>query len=769
MTELRFQPVVSWPVVLGIAAVLIALLWVRPRHVQLGIGQWAALIGLRLLVVLLALFAMLRPTFVYTKSEATKASLVLLMDESRSMQVADSLGDRARWDAMKMLLDASAGDLSALDQKWDISAYAFNGGSRKVEVRDGKIALAATAEGEQSALGTALADTLDREAGGRVLGVLLMSDGAQRALAPNDLPPQLAVRRLAAENIPLYTFTFGKSGGSERADLAIDDLVTNETVFAETPVEVRGLLTAEGYANERVKVQLLWESDGGMEVVDTTQVDTGAEGGSTPVSLRHTPRAAGEYKVTLRVEPREGELVTTNNEVSTFVTVRTGGINVLYLVGTKRVGGAPGPEQRFVRASLAQSPDIVVERRLINYEPPGVDLVDAIGAGSEDPRTTASDAKPDVIILDDVDAQGLSPASWRALVERVREGAGLMMTGGFHSFGPGGYRETPVVDVLPLNIGPAQRQEFGEPVREDVHLPGPVRMRPAAPLGARHPVMQIGDGGLGAGGWEQLPALDGANRIAKVDLKPNAQVLAEADDAERHPLLIAGQSGNGRVLAFAGDSTWRWQMSGFGEAHRRFWRQCVLWLAKKDEQTDGRVWIRLAGRRVTRGTRVDFAMGAEDAQGAAIESAQFEIAVKTPEGADAMVRPIKSEDEWAATFRETAKPGDYKITVTAKDGAAVLGTAEARFLVPAQDLELDRPAAEPTLMAQLAEMTKPAGGAALAAEELPDLLKRLAEKPPELKEEVVAKITYWDTWPFFLIFVGLLGTEWYLRKKWGLV
>jgi hypothetical protein len=45
----------------------------------------------------------------------------------------------------------------------------------------------------------------------------------------------------------------------------------------------------------------------------------------------------------------------------------------------------------------------------------------------------------------------------------------------------------------------------------------------------------------------------------------------------------------------------------------------------------------------------------------------------------------------------------------------------------------------------------------------------LAEKPPELKEEVVAWITYWDTWPFFLTFVGLLGAEWYLRKRWGLV
>jgi hypothetical protein len=170
-----------------------------------------------------------------------------------------------------------------------------------------------------------------------------------------------------------------------------------------------------------------------------------------------------------------------------------------------------------------------------------------------------------------------------------------------------------------------------------------------------------------------------------------------------------------------------------------------------------------------RGTRVDFNVGAENPQGQPIENAQFDVAVETPQGRTEQVRPIKSDEQWAAVFRETARPGDYRITVTAKDGGKVLGTAEARFLVPEQDLELDRPAAEPSLMAQLAEMTKTAGGAALAAEELPDLLKRLAEKPPELKEEVIAKVTYWDTWPFFLLFVGLLGIEWFLRKRWGLV
>jgi uncharacterized membrane protein len=372
--------------------------------------------------------------------------------------------------------------------------------------------------------------------------------------------------------------------------------------------------------------------------------------------------------------------------------------------------------------------------------------------------------------VDNVDVNGLNAASWKAIAERVQKGMGLMMTGGYHSFGPGGYRGTPLADVLPIEIGPAQRQEFNEPLRQDVQVPGPLRMRPALPLGARHPVMQVDPkGGDSANIWMQLPPLDGANRIELKELKPNAQVLAEADDAVKHPLLIAGQSGEGRVLAFAGDSTWRWQMGGFGESHRRFWRQCILWLAKKDEHTEGRVWIRLAGRRVMRGAKVDFTFGADSPQGEAVANAQYDVAIVGPDGKSEPVHPTKMADGWAGSYRETSKPGDYRIIVKAKDGGKDLGEANARFLVPNQDLELDRPAAEPTLMAQLADMTKTAGGAAMAAEELPDLLKRLAAKPPEIKEEVVAKVTYWDTWPFFLSFVALLGGEWYLRKRWGMV
>jgi uncharacterized membrane protein len=772
--DLRFYPVTDPSAIVVIAAVLVALVWLRPRFGELNRKRWAAIVALRLMVILLTLLAMLRPELVYTKVTPQRAALMLLVDSSRSMQVADSLGDATRWDSVKSLLATAADDLLKLGESWDVAAYRFDADTSPIDISNGQLDLPSTPAGEQTALGAALNDALDRQPSGRVLGMLLLSDGAQRAIAPRDLPPQVAARRMVAENIPLYTFTLGKSGGSERADLAIDDLVTNETIFAEAPTEVRGRLRVQGFANQRVPVQLLWESADGMQVVDTVQIDTGNEDRAVPVVLRHTPTTPGEYKVTVRVEPRDGELVTTNNEAGTFVAVRKGGVNVLYLVGAKRVGGGPGPEQRFVRAALAQSPDIVVERRLVNYQPAELDLGDLFRRG-----------KIDVVILDDVDARALGYESWQALADRVRAGTGLMMTGGYHSFGPGGHRETPLADVLPVDFGPAQRQNFGEPLRSDVHLAGPVRMRPATPVGAGHPIMQLEGSGLRVQGsdsnsnlnpesralnpWTELPPLDGANLIDRRELKRNASVLAEADDDARHPLLVAGQSGDGRTLAFAGDTTWRWQLQGFGEAHRRFWRQCVLWLAKKDEQTEGRVWIRLAGRRVLRGTRVDFTLGAEDTQGEPVDTARFDVVVATPSGDELAVRPTKSGDGWAAIFRDTATPGDYRIQATARDGEQELGTAEARFLVPDQDIELDRPAAEPSLMAQLAEMTAAAGGQALAPEELPALLARLAAQPPKLEEEVIAKRTYWDTWPFFLVFVGLLGAEWFLRKRWGLV
>src|SRR5262249_60061346 len=84
------------------------------------------------------------------------------------------------------------------------------------------------------------------------------------------------------------------------------------------------------------------------------------------------------------------------------------------------------------------------------------------------------------------------------------------------------------------------------------------------------------------------------------------------------PILLVGhQFGKeGRVLAFAGDTTVRWKRPPEGEVHHaRFWRQVVLWLAKQEERA-GNVWVRPDARRVRWGEgRVGEEMGEAGVRG----------------------------------------------------------------------------------------------------------------------------------------------------------
>jgi hypothetical protein len=84
--------------------------------------------------------------------------------------------------------------------------------------------------------------------------------------------------------------------------------------------------------------------------------------------------------------------------------------------------------------------------------------------------------------------------------------------------------------------------------------------------------------------WASMPTLEGANRLGR--LLPTTKMLAAAADGT--PLLVGREYGQGRVLAFAADSTWRWVMQGAGDQHRRFWRS---------RTRSGSGWRSVASRR----------------------------------------------------------------------------------------------------------------------------------------------------------------------------
>lgn len=748
-----FNPVGGYLFTVVVAAVLLGLAALRPTQ-PVSHGRRVLLAVLRVGAILMLLLAMLRPELVWRRIDTLRAELLVLVDSSRSMTVEDSLGDRSRWEAAVELLDQSSAPLEKLGQQCDVRFFTFDRTVRPLaELR--RLSYEKP-EGEATALGQSLAELLENQPSERLLGVLLLSDGAARAEPGADIAPQVVARRYATEGVPIFPFTFGTPAGGQQADVAIEDLVASESVFANTPTSVSGRLRVRGYANQTLTVQLLWEQEEGkLEAVDAMQVPVGPAGGSFPVSLEYTPKLLGERKVQLRVEPQEGETLTGNNSQTTYVTVREGGVKVLYLAGANRIGGGPGIEQRFIRASLASSPDIVVTRRLVDYQPPRINLLSELRQG-----------KYDVFLLDDLDAEALDRDSWNAIADSVNAGAGLIMIGGYHSFGPGGHARGPLSFVLPVTPSRLERQRFDEPLRTDVHLQGPVKLKPTT-AGLRNPILRITADPAAA--WRDMPPLDGVNRLERRSLKPNAQVLAVADAPGNYPLLVAGQPGSGRVLAFAGDSTWKWRMGGHGEEHRRFWRQTILWLAQQDDSKRNLVWVDLSARRIARGATLEYTAGANPPDEQAAAPISLNVTLTKPDGTTAPLSPTAREEQYEGVIREIDQAGEYLVTVTGTQAGSELGAASARFMVPDNDLELDQPGAEPSVMAQLAQITADAGGRLMAPEELPELFAELAARDPRVQEEVVARLTFWDKWPFFLLFVSLLGVEWFLRKRWGLV
>ncbi len=759
MMDVSFQPVGGYGLVAFVAAVFLLLMAFAPAREHVSARRRMVLVGLRAAVFLLIVMAMLRPARVVTEVRQQPATIVLLVDQSRSMRVADTFGGKSRWEQARDSIEAAQPQLQRLAENLEVEIYAFGetlipaGGSPSDDERL-KLELPASPEGRQTAMGWVIEEVLRQEAGKRLLATLLLSDGAQRAYAPRDTPPQTAVRRMADVGCPLYTFAFGQARGlGDIRDVALSDLVVNQSVYVKNVLQVRASLRAEGHVGRPISVQLAFEtSSGEMEVVAAEEFVARSSDQLVPVSLRYIPQQPGEYKLTLRTPPLEGELVTTNNELSTFVTVREGGINVLYLEGELR------RERTFLARSLGASPNIRLDAEWIDKRTRDrwpVDMGQRLAPGAYD-----------VVIIGDLDSAALSDDWLATLADRVDAGTGLMMLGGLHSFGPGGYQNTPLADVLPITMDRLERQRFGEPVSKDLHVAGPVRPVPAEALAIGASIVALAAGEDNVAAWRKLPPLEGANRFR--GRKPNAAVLLESDDATAVPLLVAGTWGGGRVLAFAGDSTWRWTMDGYSAEHRRFWRQAVLWLAKKDASQDKAVWIQLDTRRYRPGAPVTFVVGASDSQGMPLPDATLQVNVVAPDGQRYPVRLDRRQNQTAGTFRETRLAGDYTIEVQAEADGQQVGQTRARVLVYEQDLELDNPAADPTLLSSLAAMTAGVGGEALVPEQLTGLMDALVEKPRDLRVETQHKQNYWDTWPFFLLLVTLLGTDWYLRKQWGL-
>ncbi len=767
MTTLRLNldPIWSWPVVALVAVAIAAGIWGGYRLSATGLpaGRRRLLLGVRFLAGLLLLVAIIRPQLQWVSPDGKASQVWIVGDSSRSMSVEDGPGGITRRESLLKTLEGVEGQFDQLQEEVEISRFDFDSAPHKIENFQNENA------GTQTAIGVLLREAARKHAEQPLSAIFLLTDGAQRAVPPNDLDPRDVASELGELGISLYPIPIGQAAtSSAAADVAIEEIQVDPVVFVKKKVPVRVHVRWAGAGNQRMRVRLLLEDRSGLRAEQTGELkpiptttysetvvefETRYAEGTKVVELSFTPELSGEYKLAAEVEPIKGEVQTRNNIRETLIRVRQGGLRIAYF-DTFRT------EIKSVR-QLNASEKVQVDFQLIRPQ--------AFSGSGNDSGIDNSWFEPgryDVYIIGDVSARHFTPVQLKLLAQRVRDGAGLMMLGGYHTYSAGGYAQSPLRDILPVALAPGQA-EPDSTFDTNLQIKGELHLVPTT-AGNRHYVMRIDSPSRNNEAWLKLPPLTGATRIrAKSDF---VEVLAKSEQGD--DLIVASDIGRSRVMCLAFDETYFWAQAGFEQAHRRFWMQAVLWLAHKELDTDQPVWLKITPNTIDPGGRVSLEYGAKDEKGNPLSEATFQVRITDPQGKEHLLSGSSTDIGQRAAFAETLTPGDYFVRVDAAHNGKNVGfSALARFLVHDRDLEMDHPIVDRELLAELAGLAgMTTDSQTIAPEELKKFLDDyLSRKPWKSGLEITASLNLWDGWPILLLFATLMTIEWILRKRSGLV
>lgn len=787
MFRLSFYPLMASTlfVVLVLLGLLFGLLVSFRRMEQIGNRRRNVLFIIRLFVIILLALLMFRPAVVFTTMQKLPASLIFLVDQSESMSIEDELGDQSRFELLRKTFGDSSGLMGRLRDEFEVEVIAFDSGLTPLAFSSsGAIEFPVKPQGSETALGAALYSVQQRTAGKRVVGIVLLSDGSQRAVVPRDQLPQDASLRLREALLPVYTVRFGKTGNQARfRDVAVCDLHCNEQVFVNNELIVSGQVRVQGYAGRSMPILFHFESaDGTLQEVGRMEIKPETDDATLfPYRFTYMPQVQGQWKLQVSVPRQSKELIETNNELGSFVRVVDGGIKILYLEGTRRF------EQKYLRMSLDSSADIHVDY----WRPTPEASTGSIGrTQAERIAMTTSNRKSLVssffkpgeyaaFILGDIDSTAFKPEELDAMADRVAEGTGLILLAGQRSLAAGNYSQTKIAELVPVQMSASDRLPLNMDLATfDKDLAPDKRIAVSGPFGivpspdSPHFLTRLSvDAKKNRELWNTFPPFDYIYRTG--DLKPGARLLAVAkqknsNSQAEYPFLVSQLYGTGRVVLLTGDTTWLWWMNGFMAEHKKFWRQLVLWTAKMDEIPKGELAVELDRTRFAREESVDFRLIYRSLDGSEPKPSDFRVEVVTPGGATETVSLIDDGGTLSGTFRTTDEAGDYRINASllGKESARELKKAQARFLVVTRNLELDNPGATPSTLENISSTT---GGQCISPEEFPSLLDKLLKKRDDLTDRREIKKTLYDTWPLFALFVVALSIEWFLRKRWGLV
>ena len=158
------------------------------------------LITLRLCLVALVLFCLFRPVLILRAAVPQQNFLGILLDDSRSMRVADYDG-KPRGEFVTSMFGPESPVMKALSSRYAVRVFRFASSTDRVAA-----ARELSFDGTQTKLGEALQRAKDEFAGLPLAGLVMVTDGADT----EEASIQESLLGLRASQIPVFTVGVGK-------------------------------------------------------------------------------------------------------------------------------------------------------------------------------------------------------------------------------------------------------------------------------------------------------------------------------------------------------------------------------------------------------------------------------------------------------------------------------------------------------------------------------------------------------------------------------
>src|SRR5712691_10512618 len=323
----------------GTAVAVLALLTYRGVPATDRPRDRVILVGLRLAALAVLLFCLFRPTLVLKAAVPQQNFLGVLVDDSRSMSIADRDGQTRAAFVQQQLNGPNAQLLHALSQRFVVRFFSFSSSSDRV---------GSAADLKFGGTATRLAPALDRArdeiAGLPLAGLVMVSDGADTSDAAIDE----TLASLKARSIPVFTIGLGQERFAH--DVQVTRVETPRSVLKGTSLVVDVVLSQTGYSGQTVPLTV--EDEG--RIVSTQDVTLPADGESATVPVRFTASEAGPRRFRFRIAPQTGEQVVENNARDALIEVNDRKDKVLYFEGEPRY------EAKFVRRAVEDDRNLQV-------------------------------------------------------------------------------------------------------------------------------------------------------------------------------------------------------------------------------------------------------------------------------------------------------------------------------------------------------------------------------------------------------------------------